>query len=200
MEPEIENIDDAAYVRALAHPLRLRILAMLRERPNSPARLAALLGVRINVVAYHVKRLHQLGLAELVEVRRGRGGLEHLYAVRSRPAFTDVAWAELDPDARRRIVAAVLRQVGDYVNGAALAGGFDRPEAHLSRTPIRVDEAGWRALAASALAWLRAVDAIEREVAARGSDELFDAGLVLLLFEAKPFSDGPRRRGQDRVL
>jgi DNA-binding transcriptional ArsR family regulator len=193
LDPEIENIDDAAYLRALAHPLRLRILAMLGERTTSPARLAARLGVRVNVVAYHVRRLHELGLAELVEVRRGRGGLEHFYAVRSRPAFTDDAWAELDHDARRRILAAVLRQVSDYVNGAALEGGFDRPDAHLSRTPIRVDETGWRALAAAAMDWLRAVDAIEAEAAERGSADLFDAGLVLLLFEARPFSE-PRAR------
>jgi DNA-binding transcriptional ArsR family regulator len=200
MDPDIENIDDAAYLRALAHPLRLRILAMLGERATSPARLAARLGVRVNVVAYHVKRLRELGIAELVEVRRGRGGLEHFYAVRSRPAFTDDAWAQVDHEARRRILAAALRQVGDYVNGAALAGGFDRPDAHLSRTPIRVDEAGWRSLAAAAMDWLRAVDAIEHEVAERGSADLFDAGLVLMLFEAKLFSERQPREGRDGVL
>lgn len=193
MDREIENIDDAAYVRALAHPLRLRILAMLGERPSSPARLAGGLGVRVNVVAYHVKRLRALGLAELVDVRRGRGGLEHFYAVRGRPGFTDHAWASLDPDARCRLLTATLRQLADYVNRAAIAGGFDRPEAHLSRTPMRVDEAGWNALAAAAQEWLRAVAAIERDVAARGSDELFDAGLVVLLFEAKQFSEAPAR-------
>jgi DNA-binding transcriptional ArsR family regulator len=191
--PEIENIDDAAYVRALAHPLRLRILAMLSERASSPARLAAQLGVRVNVAAYHVKRLHQLGLAEPVEVRRGRGGLEHFYAVRGRPSFTDEAWEALDRDARRRLLAAMLRQIGDYVNRAAVAGGFDRPESHLSRTPVRVDEAGWKALAAATRDWIRAVDTIETAVAERGSEEVFDAGLVMLLFEAKPFSEPPAR-------
>jgi DNA-binding transcriptional ArsR family regulator len=70
------DIDNPAYVKAIAHPLRLRILAMLGERPSSPARLAAVVGARTNVVAYHVKRLHELGLAELVDVRRGRGGIE----------------------------------------------------------------------------------------------------------------------------
>ena len=59
----------------------------------------------------------------------------------------------------------------------------------MSRTPLRVDDAGWKALAGAAQD--RAVDAIEREVADRDSEELFDAGLVVLLFEAKPFSDGP---------
>jgi hypothetical protein len=87
----------------------------------------------------------------------------------------------------------MLRQIGDYLTRAALAGGFERPEVHISRTPLRVDEAGWRTLAASAKDWLETAAAIERDVAERGSDELFDAGLVILLFEAKPFSEPPAR-------
>jgi hypothetical protein len=64
---------------------------------------------------------------------------------------------------------------------------------HISRTPMQADEEGWRALAAVARDCLHAVAAIERGVAERGSEELFDASLVVLLFEARPFSDGPAR-------
>jgi len=91
VDRDIYNVFDAGYFRTLTHPLRLRILAMLGERPSSPARLATTLGVRTNVVAYHVKRLHELGLAELGDVRRGRGGLEHFYAVRRPPTLADEA-------------------------------------------------------------------------------------------------------------
>jgi DNA-binding transcriptional ArsR family regulator len=191
VDTEIENIDDAAYFRALAHPLRLRILTMLDERPSSPARLAAALGASVNVVAYHVKRLRELDLAELVEVRRGRGGLEHVYAARPHPTFSDAAWEALEPGARSRVLVPILRQLYEYVSRSAAAGGFERRDAHLSRTPLRLDEAGWKALAAADDEWLREVAAIERDVAERGSEELFDAGLVVLLFEAKPFSEGP---------
>jgi DNA-binding transcriptional ArsR family regulator len=199
----IENIFDERYVRALSHPLRMRIMAMLGERTSSPARLAALLGERTNVVSYHVKLLHELGMAELVDVRRGRGGEEHFYAVRRHPTFSDEAWANLAPEDRLRMAGAMLRQIGAYVSRSALAGGFERPEMHMSRTPIRVDEPGWRALAGAARDWLGAVEEIEREVAGRGAEALFDAGLVVLLFEAKPFSDGPpprRSKGRDGVL
>lgn len=193
MDPEHAHIDDAAYLRALAHPLRLRILALLDERPTTPARLAAALRAKVNVVAYHVKRLDELGLAELVDVRRGRGGVEHLYAARRRATFSDLAWDQLEPDDRSRVLLVVLRQLWEYVLRAAVADGFDRREAHVSRTPLRVDEPGWAALSAAAGDWLRTAEAIERDVAARGSDQLFDAGLVMLLFEARPFSDGPAR-------
>jgi DNA-binding transcriptional ArsR family regulator len=75
MHTDAAEIDEAAYLRAVAHPMRHRILAMLSEQESSPGRLAATLREKVNVVAYHVRRLHQLGLIDLVEVRRGRGGL-----------------------------------------------------------------------------------------------------------------------------
>jgi DNA-binding transcriptional ArsR family regulator len=191
MDTETPAIDEAAYLRAVAHPLRHRLLAMLGERSSSPARLAAALGAKVNVVAYHVRRLAELGLVDLVEVRRGRGGLAHVYAARRHLTFSDAAWEQLDPDERTRVLVMALRLIWEYVRRAAVAGGFDRRDAHFSRTPLLVDEAGWQALAEAAKGWLDAVAAIERDVADRGSDRLFDAGLVLLLFEARPFSDGP---------
>ena len=191
MNTDPDEIDEAAYLRAVAHPLRHRILAMLAERPSSPARLAATLGAKVNVVAYHVRRLSELGLVELVEVRRGRGGMEHVYAGRRHLTFSDAAWEQLQPDERVRVLMAGLRQFWVYVTRAAVAGGFERRDAHFTRTPLRLDEPGWHALAAATKEWLRIVDAIEREVAERNPGELLDAGLVILLFEAQPFSDPP---------
>jgi DNA-binding transcriptional ArsR family regulator len=188
METDAE-IDEVAYLRAVAHPMRFRILAMLGERASTPARLAAVLGARLNVVAYHVRRLAELGLVDLVQVRRGRGGLEHVYTRRRHLTFSDDAWEQLEPDERARVVVTALRLMWDYVARAAVARGFDRRDAHFSRTTLRVDEDGWKALAHTTREWLRAVDAIERDVAERGSEELFDAGLVVLLFEASPFSE-----------
>ena len=191
MDEDIYNVFDAGYFRTLTHPLRLRVLAMLGERPSSPARLARTLGVRTNVVAYHVKRLHELGLAERVDVRRGRGGLEHFYSVPRPATLADEAWGALTPEERTAVLQTVLAQIGRYLSRAAAAGGFNRPEAHISRTPLRVDEQGWNELAEIARDCVRAADAVERGVAARGVEELFDAGLVLLLFEANPFSNRP---------
>jgi DNA-binding transcriptional ArsR family regulator len=193
MDIETADIDEAAYLRAVAHPLRHRILAMLGERSSTPARLAAALGAKVNVVAYHVRRLAELGLVDLIEVRRGRGGLEHVYTAGRHLTFSDAAWEQLEPDERARVLVTGLRQMWDYVARAAVARGFDRRDAHFSRTPLLVDQAGWERLAAAAKDWLQSAAAIEREVAERGSEELFDAGLVLMLFEAKPFSDGPAR-------
>jgi hypothetical protein len=74
----------------------------------------------------------------------------------------------------------------------AVTGGFERPEVHISRTPVRVDEAAG-ALADAVMTCVEAADEIGRDVAERESEELFDAGLVMLLFEARPFSEPPAR-------
>ena len=40
----ITNVDDPRYVKAMSHPLRVRILALLDERTASPVELAGWLG------------------------------------------------------------------------------------------------------------------------------------------------------------
>jgi DNA-binding transcriptional ArsR family regulator len=189
MDIEAAEFDEVAYLRAVAHPMRHRILAMLGEQSSSPARLAAALGAKVNVVAYHVRRLHELGLIELVDVRRGRGGMEHVYAAPRHLTFSDAAWEQLEPDERTRVLVTGLRQMWTYVKRAAVTYGFERRDSHFTRTPLRLDEPGWHKLAAATQDWLRIATSIEREVVERGSEELFDAGLVMLLFEAKPFSE-----------
>ena len=72
--------------RALAHPVRARVLAILGAEIASPKQLAHDLGVSLGVVAYHVRVLASLNLIRLVEVNQRRGSLEHHYTAVTRPA------------------------------------------------------------------------------------------------------------------
>ena len=182
-------IDDPRYVRALAHPLRIRILAMLEERPASPVQLAPRLGSTLGRVGHHVRVLRDLGLIELVETRRRRGAIEHIYQAAPVPGFSDDAWQQAGAAVRERVVAAVLAQIGDYVSGSAAAGGFDRADANLSRVPLRLDESGWQELAEAGRRFLAEVDDIQTRAGERGTDGQLDVGLVLLVYEALSFSD-----------
>src|SRR5690349_6113016 len=65
----ITTIDDPRYLKAVSHPVRVRILAMLDEGPASPKVLADRLGISLGVVAYHVRTLHELDLLKLVGTR-----------------------------------------------------------------------------------------------------------------------------------
>ena len=188
--------DDPRYVKAVAHPLRIRILAMLAERPASPVQLAPQLGSTLGRVGYHVRVLRDAGLLELVETRRRRGAIEHIYTAAPVPRFSDAAWERAGAAVRRRATAALLEQIGDYVAGSAEHGGFDRPDANLSRVPLRLDEEGRRDLVAAGLRWLAEAGDIQQRALerARGDDDaLADVGLVMLIFDAVGFSDRPRR-------
>ena len=136
--------------------------------------------------------LRDIGLIELVETRRRRGAIEHVYRAHAVPRFSDGAWEGAGAPVRQRVVAAALEQIGEYVGGSAAAGGFDRTDANLSRVSLRLDEQGWTELTRAGARWLAETDGIQARALERAGDDgeaLLDAGLVLLLFEALAFSD-----------
>jgi DNA-binding transcriptional ArsR family regulator len=192
----IDNISDPRYVRALSHPLRVRILAILEERTASPLELARILRADLGVVAYHVRTLRSLGLLTLVRETKVRGATQRHYKAIERPRISDDAWAQAPPIAKQALVDATLQQVADYARGSAAAGGFDRPDAHLTRTALRLDREGWERLARALNVVLAEVAEIEEDVRRRRSaggeeHELEHVGLVMMLFEALPFSALP---------
>ena len=111
---QIENISDPRYVRALGHPLRVRILAILEERTASAVELARMLSADIGVVAYHVRKLHQLGLIELERETRVRGAIQRHYRAYERRGSPTEAWRERRRSPSRPLVDAALQQIHDY--------------------------------------------------------------------------------------
>jgi DNA-binding transcriptional ArsR family regulator len=198
LSKQIENISDPRYVRALGHPLRVRILAILEERTASAVELSRMLHADIGVVAYHVRKLHQLGLLELERETRVRGAIQRHYRAYERPRISDEAWRQAPPVAKQALIDATLQQINDYGRASNAAGGFDRADAHITRTALRLDRQGWERLAASLMRVLEEVGEIEQEVhdreAAGEAPELEDVGLVMMLFQALPFSS-PRPEG-----
>ncbi|RSN32102.1 transcriptional regulator [Amycolatopsis sp. WAC 01416] len=66
-------------LRVLAHPVRLRILSLLTGVAMSAAEAARELGETQANVSYHLRRLHEAGLLDVVEEVRIRGGLAKRY-------------------------------------------------------------------------------------------------------------------------
>src|SRR5215216_4110463 len=140
----VTNINDPRYVKALSHPLRVRILALLQERTASPRELAEWLDATLGTVSYHVRTLHDFGLIELVSTTQVRGAIAHHYRSKVVPRVSDEAWASAAPIVKQAAVGAALQTVDDYARASAAAGGFDRGEAHLSRTNLHLDAKGWQ--------------------------------------------------------
>jgi DNA-binding transcriptional ArsR family regulator len=68
---------DPEELASALSPIRRRILAVLTE-PASATELAPVLGLTRQKVNYHIRVLEQLGLVELVELRRRRGCTERV--------------------------------------------------------------------------------------------------------------------------
>jgi len=185
----VTNISDPRYVKALSHPLRVRILALLQERTASPRELAEWLDATLGTVSYHVRTLHDFGLIELVKTTQVRGAIAHHYKATIRPTVDDAAWASAPPIAKQAAVGATLQTVDDYARASAAAGGFDRGEAHLSRTSLRLDAKGWQAAEKACQKLLAELGRIEDAAAKRiekdpSAPEVSDAAAVVMLFEA----------------
>lgn len=201
------DITDPRIVRALAHPLRVRLLALLEERTASPRDLAAELGLPIPNVSYHVRTLERLGLVELVAQTSNRGAVKHHYRAVGRPVFTDRAWSNAPSLAKQAVIGAALSQVSDDVNAAAEAGGFDRGDIHFSRSPMLVDRIGWAEASQELERVLRRLEQIakssEERLQAQGhGDDSQRAMVVMMLFESEDVPvrtatrKSPRRRRQ----
>jgi DNA-binding transcriptional ArsR family regulator len=99
-----------AHLRALAHPLRLRLLSLLTAGPASAAELARETGGAHANISYHLRTLDAAGLVELDSETSVRGGRQRRYRVTDiqRPPgevgpATDNAWpAALAAELRRR--------------------------------------------------------------------------------------------------
>jgi len=197
---KITTLDDPRYVKALSHPLRVRILAILEERTASPVQLAQLLDASLGVVSYHVRTLERFGLIKLVRTNPVRGAVEHHYRANARPTVSDESWGNAAPIAKQAFLSSYLQQVAAYTNAAAAAGGFDRADAHFSRTVAKLDAKGWAELAKACEQLLTKIDAIEAEAAKRIAKDPHaggnvDAGLVIMLFEAARLAaPAPRRK------
>ena len=184
---------DQRLVRAIGHPLRLRLLTIFNERVASPSDLAAELGEPIGNVSYHTRILARLGCVELVRTKQVRGAVEHYYRAVVRPVFSDEDWAELPLSIRKSLAGAVLTEIADDMGASANEGGFDRDEVHLSRTPLTLDQQGWQELNELLQELAGPALEIQAQSAARlhsdGAQDSEAAVLALMLFES-PTSQG----------
>ena len=139
---------DTKIAKALAHPLRQRILLELERGVASPNEVSQALNEPLNLVAYHMRILREAKCVELVSRRQVRGAIEHFYRPTSRTLLDDVSFSKLPLALRRRLVGQTLEQIWDDAKSAAEANGFDDSEVHVSRTLLDLDDEGYAEMVA----------------------------------------------------
>jgi DNA-binding transcriptional ArsR family regulator len=131
----------------VAHPTRARSFLILAERTASPAEIAKEIGKDVGHVGYHVRKLQQLDLIELVDEKPVRGAVEHFYRAIERPVVTEDEFAGQSLDEREVFTRAILQLHVADVARAMDEHTFDtRANRVIVRIPMLVDEAGFQEL------------------------------------------------------
>lgn len=96
------QLDDPRAMRALAHPLRLRLLTLLTsEGTLTSTRAAELTGESTGSCSFHLRQLAKYGYAEPAPGGRGR---ERPW----KPVLEDLRWSAVQPDAEGEAAADEL--------------------------------------------------------------------------------------------
>jgi DNA-binding transcriptional ArsR family regulator len=187
---KLDKSPQEVLVKALNHPVRVKALTILTERTASPKEIAAEIDAPLSNVSYHVRVLDELGLVEIREEESVRGSVAHFYSAVERPLIHNPDWEKLSPRVRSAFSSYVIETLMSDAASSLEAGIFDRrDDRHLTRTPLVLDERGWRKVTAIQL---KALDGILKEQSAATSrlnssgKEGIHVVAGLLCFEAVP--------------
>ena len=198
------NTVDTKLMKALAHPLRQKILAALSERVASPSELAEELGEPLGNVSYHVRMLVDLGCIELVSTTPRRGALEHHYKAVVRPFFDDAAYSTFPTATKRALMGDILNDIWRDVSAAADAGTFDDKKTHVSRHALTLDEKGLADLAALMAQTADRVQDIRKASVARlgkgrNGSAVVDTVVATMAFRAAEAEEAPKPKRRKKA-
>ena len=179
----------------VAHPLRSQCLTLLADRTASPAEIAAELDENLGNVSYHVRKLWRGGAVEIVEEKPVRGAMEHFYRAIKRPLFSDQEISDASLEDRAVFASQALSLLTANATTSLETKTFvERPDFHVARVPVRVDEAGWNEMRDLFAETLDRVFEIQAKSAERlgGTD---DPGIPAIAFNT--FFEMPERPKAD---
>ena len=135
-------------IKALANPLRQRILQLMIEAPITTKQVADRLGEKPTKLYHHVETLEGVGLVKLVKTKRKRGTVEKYYQavaerfILDRKAVEVRVVADGEQGQLETIISTSLDDTLDEIRGSMAAGlieaGDDSGESVFIRTHLRV--------------------------------------------------------------
>lgn len=184
-------------VKAMSHPLRLKILARLNEGVASPNEMAKEFGESLPLVSYHVRILRELDCIELVKTTPRRGAIEHHYRAMTRAYIDESTWAQIPASARKAVSGVGLDKMLTDIKEAMDADTFDaRLDRHQSYSSLLLDESAWKELTAKldeVLEWALEEQARAAVRIAEEGGEDMRARLMMLTYTGAPKSEVAKR-------
>ena len=131
-------------LRGALAPIRRRLLARLRT-PASATELARELEVGRQKINYHLRRLEEAGLIELVEERQRRGCVERIMRARADAYVIDPSLMSGGPEASNQDDRTRARDGDRHAAGHLVAVASDTVR-DVTRMQVAADQAGLRLL------------------------------------------------------
>jgi DNA-binding transcriptional ArsR family regulator len=197
-EPWEDSSDyvDGRVARAMAHPLRVQILAELNKRVMSPSQFAKKFELATPNVSYHFRALEKLDCIEEVEIRPVRGSIEHFFKATKRALFDGKPWDELPASLKESVSGRAFTDFLEAVAMAMLGETFDaRDERMLVWLQQPLDRKGWREAVKAHRDLVRKMDGIFKGSKLRLAEGKDPKSRMLGTYGVFLFESPPRRSG-----
>ena len=202
---ELKTFFDRRLIKALGHPVREHILAVLNERIASAREIGEEIGGDVSSFYHHIEELEKLECIERVATKRRRGANEHFFKAKRTVFFNDEAWQQIPATLRSDLVARFIQAIIDDASVALQSGTITRRgDEHVSWTPGDFDEAGWKEATELMTQTLDRLTAIQKESADRlvasGNKKCISGSVSILAFETPHSEYGGSANGRGREL
>lgn len=182
------DLIDERLTKAIAHPLRLQILAVANEREISPSEYSDETGAPLSNVSYHFRKLYELDFIELTKEVPKRGSQEHRYIGSRRGLVADVDWAKLGRTTQAGVRIAGFQDLITRCTQAVQAETFDsREDAVFYWIGGGMDETGWEEFTAAVRELIEVVGQIEVDSVKRVADGEGDGVIFPTTFAVSGF-------------
>jgi predicted ArsR family transcriptional regulator len=142
-EGGLKRFMDRRLIKALAHPVREHILAVLNERVASPSEIGKEIGLSVETFHHHIEVLEEFGCIERVKTMPRRGATEHFYRASMNFLIDDSQWEEFPETLKSAVSANITQEIFGDVLIALRNETFDsRRDRHASWLPVYLDEQG----------------------------------------------------------
>ena len=139
---ELKTFFDRRLIKAIGHPVREHILAVLNERIASAREIGDELGADVSSFYHHIEELEKLECIERVATKQRRGANEHFFGPGARSSSMRRVAALRRP--RQGRCCGELVQYRSMTSSVHGGGHLDaQDDRHVSWTPAEFDPRGW---------------------------------------------------------
>jgi hypothetical protein len=159
---------DPRLSKALAHWMRVNIMAVASWRKISPSEYARETGEPLSKVSYHFKRLVDYDVIELVGTEQVRGSLKHFYRGTRQAIFGGTAWSELPKSVQDGVAGAALQDFTKVAIRSIESGAFSaHDDSYLVWEPLTYDDLAFKAAIKILISTQERLKALQDEAVSR---------------------------------